>query len=269
MVRVLAAMEEATLQRGLAQLVGAELLYQRGRPPRARYVFKHALIQDAAYASLLRNTRQRVHQQVAELIEARFPETVTTEPELVAHHFTEAGCHEQAMAYWREAGRRAAERSANAEAASHLTRGLEVLSSLPDTPERARQELSLHLALGGPLIVTRGYASAELRTSTDRARELVEQVGTVDQRFDVLYRQWVRPLVGGQSTEARTVAEEFLHHAEEEGDPGLVLTGHRALGVTLLWQGELEPGRRNLDRAVALHDPESQRALALRLARSR
>ncbi|MGH7322530.1 MAG: hypothetical protein ACRELA_23300 [Candidatus Rokuibacteriota bacterium] len=129
---------------------------------------------------------------------------------------------------------------------------------------RTREELLLHLALGGPLIVTRGYSSAELRASTDRAGGLVEQVGSVDQRFDVLYRQWAHPLVGAQYAVARTVAEEFLHRAEHEGDPGLVLTGHRTLGVTLFLQGELEPARQNLDRALALYDPESHRALALR-----
>jgi predicted ATPase len=266
MLRALARMEDTALQRGLTQLVGAELLYQRGRPPRAKYVFKHALIQDAAYGSLLRSTRQTVHQQIAELLEARFPETVATEPELVARHYTEAGCHEPAVRYWWEAGRRASERSASVEAVSHLTRGLEVLAKCPDTPERARQELELHLALGGPLTTTRGYASPELAESTIRARELVDRVGSTDQRFDVFYRQWAHALVGSENRRARVLAEEFLRDAEGEGDPALVLTGHRILGVTLLILGEPADARRHLERTRALYDPERHRALAFRFA---
>ena len=125
-----------TLQAGLAQLVGAELLYQRGRPPRARYLFKHALIQDAAYASLLKSTRQQVHQQVAQVLEARFPALVETQPELVAQHYTAAGCTEQAVVYWQRAGQQASDRSAHLEAISHVTTGIELLTTLPETPER-------------------------------------------------------------------------------------------------------------------------------------
>jgi predicted ATPase len=116
MLRALAGVEEALLQERLAQLVDTELLYQRGRPPRAKYIFKHALVQDAAYASLLKSTRQQVHQQVAQMLEVRFPATVETEPELVAHHYTEAGCSAQAVGYWQQAGQRAIQRSANVEA---------------------------------------------------------------------------------------------------------------------------------------------------------
>ena len=119
-LHALTTMEEVTLQHGLTQLVDAELLYQRGRPPRARYLFKHALIQDAAYTSLLKSTRQQYHKQVAQLLEARFPETVATEPELLAHHYTEAGCHAQAVDYWQQAGTRVLQRSANVEAIAHV-----------------------------------------------------------------------------------------------------------------------------------------------------
>jgi class 3 adenylate cyclase len=133
MVKALAAVEESTLQDRLSQLVGAELLYQRGRPPRAKYMFKHALIQDAAYASLLKRTRQQYHQQIAQMLEAEFPETVEAEPELLAHHFTEASLNEQAVGYWLQAGKRATQRSANVEAINHLNKGLEVLMTLPDT----------------------------------------------------------------------------------------------------------------------------------------
>ena len=127
LLATIAPQDDTALQEGLAQLVAAELLYQRGRPPRARYIFKHALIQDAAYASLLKSTRQHVHQQIAEVLEARFPASVETQPELVAQHYTAAGCAEQAVVYWQQAGQQASDRSANLEAISHLTTGIELL----------------------------------------------------------------------------------------------------------------------------------------------
>ena len=136
------------MQRGLHQLVEAEFLFQQGLPPQAMYRFKHALIQDTAYQSLLRSTRQQYHQRIAQALEAQFPETVETQPELVAQHYTAAGCHEQAILYWLRAGQQASDRSANVEAISHVTAGLELLKTLPETPEHTQQALTLHLALG-------------------------------------------------------------------------------------------------------------------------
>src|SRR5262245_29173018 len=133
------------LQQGLSQLVAAELLYQRGVPPQSTYLFKHALIQDTAYQSLLKSRRQQLHRQIAQVLEERFPDTKETQPELLAHHYTEAGLIAQAIPYWQQAGQRAVQRSAYTEAINHLTRGLEVLKMLPDTPERASQELALQL----------------------------------------------------------------------------------------------------------------------------
>src|SRR2546427_10797517 len=140
--------DEETLRRGLHQLVEAEFLYQQGLPPQATYLFKHALIQDTAYQSLLRSTRQQYHQRIAQVLEARFSDLCETQPELLAHHYTEAGVLAQAIIYWQQAGQRAIERSANLEAVAHLTRGLEGLATLPDTPERARQELLVQTTLG-------------------------------------------------------------------------------------------------------------------------
>src|SRR5262245_19492406 len=143
MLRAIAAIDEPRLRDGLGRLVEAELLYQRGRPPRARYIFKHALIQDAAYQSLLRRTRQQYHRQVAELLESEFTDTVDTSPELVAHHYTEAAAPTQAAKYWRRAGERAMQRSANQEANGHLTSGLAQLLQLPETTGRAKEELAV------------------------------------------------------------------------------------------------------------------------------
>ena len=162
MLQAISAQDEATVQAGLAQLVGAELLYQRGRPPRATYTFKHALIQDAAYASLLKSTRQRLHQQMVQLCEARCPEVVATQPEVVARHCTAAGQDAAALGYWQRAGQRALQGSAHAEAVAHLTQGLAVLTTLPETPARLQQELDLQVALGPALRNTKGHATAEV-----------------------------------------------------------------------------------------------------------
>src|SRR5882672_4011668 len=147
LLHAVAPTSEAALQTALAKLVEAEILYQRGASEQARYFFKHALIQDTAYQSLLKSTRQHYHQQIAQVLEERFPETKETQPELLAHHYTEAGLIEQAIPYWQKAGQRASQRSAYVEAISHFTRGLELLEAQPETPERTQQELALQIAL--------------------------------------------------------------------------------------------------------------------------
>ena len=149
-------LDDATLQRELGRLVEAEIVYQRGVPPQSTYVFKHALIQDAAYASLLKSTRQHYHQCIAQVLEAQFPETTQAQPELLAHHYTEAGLTEQSIAYWYKAGQRAIERSAHVEAISHLRRGLALLQTLPESPERIQREVEMLIALGTSLIATKG-----------------------------------------------------------------------------------------------------------------
>ena len=140
------------MQSGLTQLIKAELLYQRGRSSRTTYVFKHALIQDAAYQSLLKSTRQQYHERIARVLSDQFPETIEAQPELVAHHCTEAGLSAQAIDYWLQAGQLALKSSANLEAVSHLTGGLDILMTLPETPKRAQQELTLQTTLGPALM---------------------------------------------------------------------------------------------------------------------
>jgi predicted ATPase len=144
-------------------------------------------VQDAAYASLLKSTRQQVHQQVAQMLEAHFPATVATEPELVAHHYTEAGCAAQAVGYWQQAGQRAMQRSANVEAIVHLRQGIELLTTLPDTPARVQEELTFQTTLGPALMATRGYAAPEVAAAYHRARELCQQAGDTAALFPVLW----------------------------------------------------------------------------------
>jgi hypothetical protein len=161
--------EETLLQRGLKQLVAAELVYQRGLVPQAHYLFKHALIQDTAYQSVLKSTRQQSHRQIAQVLADRFPETVERQPELVAHHYTEAGLIAPAVPYWQQAGERATQRSAYIEGVAHLTRGLELLKALPETPERVQQEFTLQLALGVALMATKGFTAPDVEKTLTRA----------------------------------------------------------------------------------------------------
>jgi len=173
----LAGIEEGMLQSGLGQLVVDELFYQRGRPPRSRYLFKHALIQDAAYQSLLKRTRQQYHQQVARLLEDRFPEVASTQPELVAHHYTQANYPAQAIAYWQKAGTAAASQSANLEAIDHFRRAGALVEALSDPRERAARELDLQMALGPALFATKSYSHPDMGRTYARAWELCRQLG--------------------------------------------------------------------------------------------
>ncbi|MCZ6876114.1 MAG: AAA family ATPase [bacterium] len=259
MLQAISSQDEETLQAGLAQLVEGELLYQRGRPPRARYIFKHALIQDAAYASLLKSTRQRVHQQIAQALATRFAETAGNQPELVAHHYTEAAFNEQAVEYWRKAGQRAIERSAHREAISHLAKGIELLMTLSDTSERIQQELTLQTILGQALIAAKGYAAPDVERAYARARELCQHVGDTSQRFLVLRGLQIFYMVQGKLQTARELGEQLLNLAQCQHDPTLLVGAHLSLGQTLWFLGEPAAAREHLEQGQALYDPQQHR----------
>jgi predicted ATPase len=191
MLRAITSLEEPRLRDVLGRLVEAELLYQRGRPPRSRDIFKHALIQDTAYQSLLPRTRQQYHRRVAELLECNFADTVEVSPELVAHHYSEAGLPAPAVTYWQRAGENATRRSANLEAIGHLTAGLAQLAQLPETQERAMQELALQRLLGQASFATRGYASPEATRAFSRARELCAAIGDDVGIYPILFGVWL------------------------------------------------------------------------------
>ena len=263
LLQAVSPLDEEALQRELGRLVEAELLYQQGLLPQARYVFKHALIQDTAYQSLLKSRRQQLHQQVARMLEERFPQTVGTQSELLAHHYTEAGLVSQAIPYWQNAGQRAIDRSANEEAISHLSKGLELLKTLPDIPERTQQELMLQFALGAPLIATKGHAALEVEQTYRRARELCRQVGETPQLFRALAGLWVFYHMRAELETARELGEQLLTLAQRAQDPALLAEAHRALGATLGFLGEMVPGRAHLEQAVALHDSQPHRSLTL------
>jgi len=258
-------LDEATLQQGLRQLVEAELVYQRGLPPQATYMFKHALIQDAAYQSLLRRTRQQYHQRIAQVLAAQFPDMVDAQPELLAQHYTEAGQSARAITYWQRAGERALQRSANLEAISHLTKGLEVLRTLPDSPERLQHELDLQITLGQALTVTKGYAAPEVGHTYARARALCQQVGETPQLFPVLRGLWNFYVIRMELRTGRELAEQLLSLAQRAQDPALLQQAHSALAGALVHLGEFAATQAHLQQGLALYDPPQHRALAFRL----
>ena len=255
-------LDEQRLQHGLAQLVDAELVFQKGLPPQARWVFKHAMVQDAAYQSLLKSKRQQIHQHIAQALVEQFPDTKHSQPELVAHHYTQAGMWDEGIGLWQYAGEQAVQRSAHREALGHFAKGLELLEELPDTPDRSQRELTLQTRLGPSLMATKGYAAPEVDRAYARAQELCQQVGETPQSFSVLRGLWVVHEMRAELRTARELCEQLLALAQHLDDPDLRIEVHRALGNTLLWMGEFAHARQHLTKAIALYDPEQHRALA-------
>jgi predicted ATPase len=245
----------------LHDLVGAGLVFRRGTPPQATYSFKHALVQDAAYATLVRAKRQRLHARIAAAIEQHFPETVQAQPELLAHHHMEAGLAEPAIDYWLRAGRRAIARSAMSEALAQLRNGLDLLAGLPEVDRRQR-ELDLQVALGVALMATQGWAASEAGRANARARDLCEQIGATAQLWPVLYGQWVFHGVRAEQNAAREVADEFLRRAQDHQEASATVVAHRVSGTGAFWRGEVATARTHLERILAIYDPEQDRSLA-------
>src|SRR5262245_51674744 len=234
-------------------------------PPQATYTFKHALIQDVAYQSLLRSTRQQYHQHIAQALEAQFPETVETQPELVAQHYTAAGCHEQAVHYWLRAGEHASARSAYLEAISHVTAGLELLKTLPETPEHTQHALTLHLALGAALLMAKGHAAPEVEHAYTQAYALCQRVGETPGLVPVLFGLWRFYASRPRLHTARELGDTLLRLAQHADDPALAVVAHYALGVTWLWLGVLRAARLHLEEDIAHYTPDQSRAPVFRM----
>jgi predicted ATPase len=263
MVRAIASFKETILREGLAQLVDAELLYQRGRPPRAKYIFKHALVQDAAYQSLLKKTRQDFHGKVAELLESRFPEAAQTQPELLAHHYTEAGLAEKSVPYWYKAGQRAIERSANLEAIAHLTRGRALLAEQPASAERDVQELDFYLALGPALMSTKGLAAPEAEEVYLLARQLCRSVDQAALSFQAAWGLWLVYQQRGQIDLAQSATAEVLSLAERQKENvDYVLQAHHAAWTTELFVGNISASRTHTVEGDALYNIDKHRSHA-------
>jgi predicted ATPase len=256
LLRAVSQLDDATLRRELGRLVEAELLYQRGLSPLATYTFKHALIQDAAYQSLLKSTRQQYHQQIAQVLTAHFPETVEIQPELLAHHYTEAGLLTQAVDAWQQAGLRADTRSAHAEAIAHFTRALDVLQTMPETPQHTQRAIELHTALGWSLQAIKGYTASEAERAYTRALELCQQIGEIPHRVLVLLGLWAFRVVRAELPLAHALGEQLLTLAPHAPDTPVPALAHMALGFTLFHLGELVAARNHLSQGVALYsDP--------------
>jgi len=246
---------EENLRSALHKVADAELIYVRGIPPDATYQFKHALIRDTAYEALLRSRRHELHQRIAQMLVERFPDTATSAPELLAHHYTEAGLIEQAIRYWRRAGRRATERSAYTEAIAHLSKGLELIKSVPETPRLISEELRLQIALTEPLTATRGYTASEVLEACSRAMELYRQIGESPHLFAVLGRLFSVYYNRGELELAHELARHMLRLAERQQDPVLLLWGHYVVGFTLASQGALKRARSHLEQSLAFYGP--------------
>jgi class 3 adenylate cyclase/tetratricopeptide (TPR) repeat protein len=253
LLRSVAPWDDVTFQQGLRQLIEAELCYQHGVPPQATYLFKHALIRDAAYDSLLRSRRRQIHGQIARVLEGEVGGFKEREPETIARHYEAAQEIERAIGHWESAGQQARQHSANQEAAAHFAHAIDLLSSLEEQTERAELELRLRLELGGQLIACHGNGAAVVEENYARAQALLESVR--DRRLTFRARHGLRTfyIVRGPLQKARELGEQLLELANELGDDSLLLQAHRPHGLCLFAMGELAPARQHLERAIALY----------------
>jgi class 3 adenylate cyclase/predicted ATPase len=244
---------ESKLTEALDQLVASELVFRRGTAPEATYSFKHALVQDAAYQSLLKSRRQQLHARIAEVLEKEFRETGATQPELLAYHFTEARQIERATPYWLKAGERSAARSANLEAIRHLERGLEALKSLPESPERDRLELRFQIAIGTPLIAVQGYSAPQTGAAFSRARFLCERLGEAEPLVAALSGEFVYHFVRGTYPTMRRLTDEARQVSERLPDPVIRLAAHRLAGITAMHLGAFDEARSEFEAILRLY----------------
>ena len=261
LLRAVWTLSEDELQAALARLVAAELAYQRGTPPDAVYSFKHALVRDAAYGSLLRGPRQNLHALIAEALQAQFAELMETQPELVASHYAEAGLAEQSVDFWAKAGQRSAARSTLAEAASHFQKGLDQLALLPETPARLRQQLEFCSALGAALRATKGLAAPVTGKAYAQALELWQKLGSPSEFVEIPFGLSRYHAYRGEVDLALRLDEDLLHLSRQRNDSvGLVL-GHLSSGRTLMYAGRFDLSRSHLEDLLAIYDPLVHRSV--------
>jgi predicted ATPase/class 3 adenylate cyclase len=253
------SLKDEELKDALDQLAGSELLFCRGSPPDASYQFKHALVQDAAYGSLLRAKRQEIHQRIAAVLEAKYPQRVETEPELLAHHYTEGGLIDSAVPCWQRAGKHAAERSADAEAHEHLRQASKLLEDMPNSQQRREQELDTLIALGPVLMNLKGSASPDVQDAYLRARSLCDQVGQPSQRFPVLWGLWLHYQVAGKSKDALALAHEAIDLAKSLSGNDFLLQALHAAWTTHERLAEFEVALAHADQGLALYDVDQHR----------
>jgi hypothetical protein len=260
-----APLAESELQEALRRLVEAGLVFQRGMPPTAEYLFKHALVQDTAYSTLKRDPHQALHRRIAEALEQRFPDLVETRPEILAHHYGEAAITDKAIAYWHLAGKLSAAKSAVREAVAQLRRGLSLLDGLPETRGRQQLELDIHVTLTAALMAGKGYADPETVAAVERANRLVTETASVGTplHFSVLYGLWVSNINAGTIAAALEHATNFLSSAQSQPSSGPLLVGHRILAHSLICSGDYPAALEHVETAASLHQPDEHRDSAL------
>jgi class 3 adenylate cyclase/predicted ATPase len=261
-----AELSEERPQDALQRLVDAGLIFQRGAPPTAKYLFKHALVQDAAYGTLLRRARQQLHARIAASLENLFPELMDTQPELFAQHYADAGLVEKSVAAWGKAGRRSAARSAMAEAATQFHKGLDQAALLPDDPERQRRELEFWSALGTVLLAVKGYAAPETGRAFARARELWEELGSPPEFLQVPYGQSRYHAFRGELDLALRLDEDLLRLSRQRNDSAGLALSHFSSGSNLMFAGRFASSRSHLEEGIALYNPITHRSLVHKAA---
>jgi predicted ATPase/serine/threonine protein kinase len=254
LLAAVASMEESALQAELAKLAQAEILYPKGCPPQCSYFFKHALLEDALYNALVKDRRQQFHRRIGEALAGKFPQIAETQPELLGHHFTEAGRTDEAIAYWLKAGQRSQERSAHCEAIGHLTKGLALLETLDESPERDGRELRLLTTLAPAYIAARGYASPEAGPILHRALELCRRIGNEQQLFGIMLGLWEWRLVRGDLGPCMDLAADGMELADRLDDPGMRMEALFMPGATLYYRGRFAEARRCYEKAVSAYD---------------
>jgi class 3 adenylate cyclase/predicted ATPase len=252
LLRAVTGRDETALTHALAQLEQAELVFRRGEPPEAVYSFKHALVRDAAYESLLKSRRQQLHGQIARALEERFADIVASQPEIAAHHFTEAGLVERAVDYWLKAGQHAARRSANAEALNHLARGLELLPNIADRTLRNKSELLLQTSLGHSLRATKGWSVESVKRAYTRALQLCKESGFDEHTLPAVFGLWTWNFLRAALGEAQALAENLVNTAENADDPVFKVLAYEALGFTSFARGNFPAAHAALERSISM-----------------
>ena len=262
-ISAVTSLDSTVLNTALGRLADASLILRQGSAPDVVYTFKHALVQDAAYESLLRSQRAPLHARIAGVIENQFPEIAETQPELAAYHYSHAELDHKAVAFWLKAGARAVSRSENLEAINHLRNGLQRLGAIDSEHERAPLELEMQLMLGQALIATRGYTSAETGVAFKRAEALVEQIGDAGQRYSVLYGTFVGHLIGGHIKAATDTIDRMYQLAGAGGDDAFLCLVYRLRGGLRFFHGDVREAAQDLEQAIALCTPPVQERLGL------
>ena len=257
---------EAEVTASLARLTDAELVFCRGTPPRAVFLFKHALLRDAAYGTLLRGSRQALHTRIAGALEERWPEVVEAQPELLAHHFSEAALYERALDYWQRAGERALRNAAYQEAIAHFDKALTAAGRLAESPTLQVLRLRLCIAQGQALIHAKGYAAPETTAAFSRARDLAASVDDTAERLPAHYGLWAGSWVRGELEQARESAQAFVEATADQPGSAEAGVAHRLLGSTSWLRGDFQSARAHLEKSLSIYDSERDHELAFRFA---